>query len=124
VLHVVALTLDQAAQMHHNTLSLVALTGKSACGVLHGGKFLDVAFPLTLEFLGNLLLENQGFESIVALLLRAGQAEGETSSIVLLLVDETRKTAILPLMTFDLDLEFGGLLGELFGKRLEFEELE
>lgn len=40
-----------------------------------------------------------------------------------MLIDECRKAAILALVGFNLDFELLSLLGELFRKRLEFEEL-
>ncbi len=55
--------------------------------------------------------------------LRARQTNSEASGVVLLLIDENRKPAILSLVVFDLDLEILGLLCKLLGKGLEFEEL-
>ena len=123
VLHVVRLAADEAAEVQDHILGLVALAGERGVGVLQGGEFLLVALALALEFLGDLLLENEGLEGIVALLLGARQAEGETGKVVLLLVNETRQAAVLALVGLDLDLELRGLLGELLSKGLELEEL-
>jgi hypothetical protein len=57
------------------------------------------------------------------LFLRAGQADSEASGVILLLVDHDGKPAVLPLVVLNLDLEFLGLLCELLGEGLEFEEL-
>jgi hypothetical protein len=75
VLHVVALAADQAAQVQHNAAGLVALPGKSNVGVLKGGELLLVPLALALELLGDLLLQDERLESIVALLLGAGKAD-------------------------------------------------
>ena len=83
-----------------------------------------VALALSLEFFGNLLLENKSLESIIALLLSARQTERETSNVILLLVDEGRETAVLTLVVLNLNLELRSLFGELLSKRLEFEELQ
>ena len=123
MLHVVGLATDQAAKMQDNTLSLVTLSKDGDVGVLQSGKLLLVAFALTLKLLSNLLLQDQSLESIITLLLSAREASGETSSIVLLLVDETSETSVLTLVVLNLDLEILGLFGELLGKRLEFEKL-
>ena len=118
-----SLTSDQAAQVENNTLSLISLAEYGDIGVLKGSKLLLVAFPLTLEFLGNFLLENKSLESIVTLLLSSRKTSGQASGIILLLVNETSKASVLALVVLDLDLEILGLLGELFGERLELEEL-
>jgi len=123
VLHVVALAADEAAQVQHHAAGLVALPGQGDVGVLEGGHLLLVALALALELLGNLLLEHQRLERVVALLLGAGQAVGEARIVVLLLVDETGQAAVLALVRLDLDLEVLRLLGELLGESLEFEEL-
>ena len=57
------------------------------------------------------------------MLLGAREASSKTSRIILLLVNETSKASVLALVVLDLDLEILGLLGELFGERLELEEL-
>jgi len=123
VLHVVALAVDQAAQVQDHTLGLVTLATEGRVSVLQGSDLLLVALALTLELLGNLLLEDESLESIVALLLSAGQTESETSDIILLLVNETSEATVLALVVLNLDLELGGLLGELLSKGLELEEL-
>lgn len=118
-----SLAADESTKMENNTLSLVSLTEDGDVGVLKSGELLLVTLPLTLELLGNFLLKYKSFESIVALLLGAGQTSAKTSSIILLLVDKARKTSVLALVGLDLDLEILGLFGELFGESLEFEEL-
>jgi hypothetical protein len=69
VLHVVGLALNKCTEMKHNALSLIPLAKNGRVGVLKGSKLLLVPLPLTLKLLGNLLLEDQGFESIITLLL-------------------------------------------------------
>ncbi len=119
----VALASDQAAQVQHNTPGLVALPGKGGVGVLQSSELLLIPLALTLELLGDLLLQNQSLESVIALLLGARQADRETSIVILLLIDKTSQTAVLPLVILDLNLEILGLFGELLGERLELEEL-
>jgi hypothetical protein len=123
VLHVMRLAADQAAQVEDNTLSLVALAKDCGVGLLKLSKLLLVALALTLEFFSNLLLQNKGLKRIITLLLGPRETDGETRGVVLLLFDESRKTTSLALVILDLDLQLRGLLGELFGKGLEFEEL-
>lgn len=123
MLHVVALAIDQAAQVQDHPLCIVALTGEGSVSVSEGGDLLLVALALTLKLLSNLLLQNQSLESVVTLLLSARQTESEASHIVLLLVNKTSETTVLTLVVLNLDLEFGSLLGELLSKCLELEEL-
>jgi hypothetical protein len=118
------LSIDKALEVENNTLGLVALAHKSRVGVLERADFLLVALPLPLELLGNFLLEDESLEGVVALFLGPGQTMSKTSRIVLLLVDKRGEPAVLPLVVLDLDLELVGFLGELLGKRLEFEELQ
>lgn len=82
-----------------------------------------VALTFALKLLGDFLLKNQGFQSIITLLLSARETKSKTSNVILLCVDEAGKAAILTLVSFDLDLELGGLFCKLLSKRLEFEEL-
>jgi len=119
----VSLTTNQAAEVEHNTLGLIALAENGRVGVLQGRKLLLVAFPFALEFLGNFLLENQCFESIVTLLLGAGKTLVKAGGIILLLINETGETSVLTLVVLNLDLEILGLLGELLSESLEFEKL-
>lgn len=91
--------------------------------MLEGVEFLPVPLALPLQLLGNLLLQDKGLEGIITLLLRASEADRQPGGVVLLLVEETSQTAILALVTLDLDLEVLGLLVESVGKGLEFEEL-
>jgi hypothetical protein len=123
VLHVVALAADEAAQMQDNTAGLVALPEDCDIGVLKGGEFLLVPLPLALELLGDLLLEHQSLEGIVALLLRSAEADSEAGVVVLLLVEEAGQAPVFALVALDLDLEVLRLLGKLFGEGLELEEL-
>lgn len=109
--------------MENHALCLVALAEDSGVGVLEGGELLLVALTLALKFFSNLLLEDEGFESIVTLLLGSRKTGGKTSCIVLLLVDETCETSVLALVVLNLDLEVLSLLGELLGESLELEEL-
>ena len=119
----VGLTTDQAAKMENNALSFITLSEDGGVGVLECRKLLLVALSLTLKLLGNLLLENKGFKSIVTLLLSSREAGGEASCIVLLLVNETSKASIFTLVVLNLDLEVLSLFGELFGEGLELKEL-
>lgn len=118
-----SLATDQTAQVKNDTLSFITLSKDSGIGVLKGGQFLLVTLAFTLKLLSNLLLENKGLEGIVTLLLCSGEAGGETSSIIFLLVDETSETSILTLVVLNLNLEILSLFGKLLSKCLEFEEL-
>ena len=60
---------------HHGTLSFLLLANERCVGALEGGQFLLVPLPLAFKLLGDLLLEEEGLESIVALLLRARQVQ-------------------------------------------------
>ena len=110
--------------MKNNALGLITLSEDGCVGVLESRELLLVALSLALKLLGNLLLENKGFESIVTLLLGPREASGKTGCIVLLLVDETSETSVLTLVILNLDLEVLRLFGKLFGKSLELEELQ
>ena len=123
VLHVVVLARDQAAQVQHDAAGLVALPRDRHVGVLQRVELLPVPLALALQLLGDLLLQDKRLEGVVALLLRAGQADREPRGVVLLLVEETRQAAVLALVPFDLDLEVLRLLGQGVGEGLEFEEL-
>lgn len=124
VLHVVSLAVDEGAEVEDDALGFVALTDNGDVGVLEGGELLLVALALALELFGNLLLEDQSFQGVVALLFRTGETHREAGSVVFLLLDERRQAAVFAFVVFDLDFEVLGLFGELFGERLEFEELE
>ncbi len=119
----VSLATDQAAKVQDNTLGLIPLTKYGHVSVLKRRQLLFVAFPLTLKFLGNLLLKDQGLESIITLLLSAREAGCKASCVIFLLVDEASKTSVLALMVLNFDLEILGLFCELLSKCLEFEEL-
>ena len=124
VLHVVGLAVDEAAEVEDDALGFVALAEDGGVGVLEGGEVFLVAFAFAFELFGDFLLEDEGFESVVALLFGAGEADSEAGGVVLLLFDEGGQTAVLALVVFDLDFEVLSLLGELFGECLEFEELK
>jgi hypothetical protein len=121
--HVMGLARDETAQVHDDPLGLFPLADDILVSLLERNQLLLVALPLSLELLGNLLLEEERLEGVVALLLGAGEADAEAGGVVLLLLDERRVAAILPLMGFELELEFLRLLGELLGKRLELVKL-
>jgi len=121
---VVGLTTDQAAKVENNALSFVALSDDGNISVLKSGQLFLVSLPFTLKLLSNFLLKDQGFESIVTLLLGSGETSGETSCIVFLLIDETSETSVLTLVILDLDLEILRLFGELLSESLKFEELD
>src|SRR2546423_6119726 len=109
--------------MKHHTLGLIALASDGMVGVFQSGQLLSVALALALEFFGNLLLQHKCLEGVVSLLLGSRETHGEAGSVVLLLIDEGCKAAILALVGLDLGLEVLSLLGELLGKGLELEEL-
>jgi hypothetical protein len=111
VFHVVGLAADQAAQMDHHSLGLLSLADDVLVGLLQRHDLLLVPLAFTLQLLGNLLLENQGRQRIVALFLGARKTKRDACGVVLVLVDEPGKTAILTLVGLDLDLELLGFLG-------------
>lgn len=119
----VGLAADQATQVENNPLSLITLPEDGTVGVLKSRKLLLVALALTLKLFSDLLLEDESLEGIVTLLLRSRKAGVKTSSIILLLVNETSETPVLTLVVLNLDLEILSLFGELLSERLEFEEL-
>jgi hypothetical protein len=118
-----SLATDQAAEMQNNTLCLIPLSENGDIGMLKSRELLLVALPLTLKFLGNLLLKNKSFQSIITLLLGSREASRKTSRVILLLINETGETSVLPLVGLDFDLEILSLFGELLSESLEFEEL-
>lgn len=123
VLHVVALAADETAKVQDDATRLVSLSRERDIGVLQRRQLLLIPLPLTLQLLGDLLLENKGLESVVTLLLGTGKAHRQTGGIVLLLVNESAKTAVLALVVLNLDLEVLRLLRQLLSEDLEFEEL-
>lgn len=124
VLHVVALSTNQAAQVKDDTASLVALAQDGHVGVLESSKLLLVPLAITLQLFGNLLLEDKSLEGVIALLLGTSKTDGHARRIILLLVNNGGKTTVLSLVALNLDLEVLGLLGELLRKGLEFQELK
>lgn len=123
VLHVVALATNQATQVQNDATSLVTLAHDGGIGVVELGKLLLVPLALTLEFLCNLLLENEGLEGVITLLLSARETGGKAAVVVLLLFNEGSKATVLPLVALNLDLEILSLLGKLLSEGLELEEL-
>lgn len=69
VLHVVRLTTNQAAKVKNNAASVVALSEDGHVGVLQSGKLLLIPLAFALELLGDLLLQDERFQSIITLLL-------------------------------------------------------
>src|SRR4051794_40229615 len=123
VFHMMRLAVDQATQVQNNTLSLIALANNSSICMLKCGKFFLVAFAFALKFFRNLLLKHKSLKSIITLLLGTGKAHSKPSRIVLLLVNESCKTAVLTLVILNLNLEFLSLFRKLLRKCLEFKEL-
>jgi hypothetical protein len=83
--------------VQNHTASLVTLSEDGDVGVLKLGKLLLVSLALTLKLLSNLLLKHKGLKSIITLLLGASETNGKTSVVILLLIDEATKAAVLPL---------------------------
>ena len=123
MLHVVSLSVNEAAEMENHTSRLVALAEDGRVCVLESGEFFLVTLAFSLELFGDVLLEDKRFESIVALLLRVVETLCEASSIIFLLLDERCEAAIFAFMSLDLDFELLCLFSKLFSKSLEFEEL-
>lgn len=109
--------------MQDNPLGLVTLALDCGVGVLKLGELLLVTLALAFKLFSNLLLKDKSLEGIITLLLGSSEADSETSGIVLLLFDETCKATSFALVVLNFDLEVCSLLGELFGKGLEFKEL-
>src|SRR5271163_43678 len=122
--HVVSLAADQASKVQNNTLSLITLSEDSEVSVLQCRELFLVALPLPFEFFSNFLLQNKSFKSIITLFLSTRKANSETGSIILLLINERSEAAIFAFVVLNFNLKILGLLCELFGKGLEFEELE
>ncbi|KAI6757633.1 hypothetical protein HG531_003458 [Fusarium graminearum] len=123
MLHVVALATNETAKVKNDSSGLVTLSHDGHVGVLKLRKLLLVSLTLALKLLSNLLLEDEGLESIVTLLLSTSKTNREAGIVVLLLINETSKTAVLPLVCVDLDLEVLCLFGKGLSEGLEFEEL-
>jgi hypothetical protein len=123
MLHMMRLPTDKRAQVEDDALRLVALAQDSRVGVLQLRELLLVALALALELLGDFLLQDEGLEGVVALLLGSREADGEACAVVLLLLDEGCEAASFALVVLDLGFEVGGLLRELLGEGLEFKEL-
>lgn len=123
MLHVVSLSIDEAAKVENHSSGLVALAGKGGICVLEGGELFLVALALTFKLFGNVLLEDKRLKSIVALLLRAIETLGEASSVIFVLFDEGREAAIFTFVSFNPDLKFLCFLSKLLGESLKFEEL-
>src|SRR2546421_11428703 len=109
--------------MQHDSLRLVALSGKCLSGMLKCGKFLLVAVSFAFKVLCDTLLQDQSFHGRVALPLCSGQSEGKAGRFILLLVNHASKTASLALVRLDLSTKLRKFLIELVNEGLEFEEL-
>ena len=109
--------------MKHHAARLVALACNCCVGMLESGKLFLVALAFAFELLGDFLLEDERFESVVPLLLCAIEAHSEASRVVFLLLDKGSETAVLAFVCLNLDLELLGLFGKLLCESLEFEEL-
>ena len=123
MLHMVSLSINKTAQMKNHTSGLVALAQNGGIGVLEGCELFLVALALSLKLFGNVLLEDKCFEGIVALLLGAIETLGKASSVILLLLDERSKAAILAFVGIDFNFKLLGLFSELLSESLKFEEL-
>ena len=123
MLHVMGLSVDEAAEVQNYTAGFVTLARKCRIRVLESRELLHVAFALSLKLFRNVLLKNKRFESIITLLLCAIEALGKACSVVFLLLNERCETAVFTLVILNLDLELLRLFGKLFGESLEFEEL-
>ena len=119
----VRLTTNQAAEVKNNAASVVALSEDGHVGMLKSRKLLLISLAFALELLGDLLLQDERFQSIITLLLGTSKTNRQTSVVILLLVNEASETAVLTLVVLNLDLEVLSLLGECLSERLEFEEL-
>ena len=119
-----SLAANQAPKMQNNALSLITLSEDCEVSVLKRRELFLVALPLTLKFFSNFLLQNKSFKSIITLFLSTRKANSETGSIILLLINERSEAAIFAFVVLNLNFEILGLLCELFGEGLEFEELE
>ena len=124
VFHMVGLASDEASEVEDNALCLVSLPGELAIGMLKSCNLLAISGTLLLEVFGDTLLQDESLESVVSLSLDARKSEGETSGIVLLLIDETSESAVLALVRLDLDTKLGKLLVERLDKCLELLELQ
>lgn len=118
-----SLSADQATEVKDHTLSLITLSKNGCVGVLKCCKFLLVTLALTLKFLCNLLLEDKCLKSIITLLFSSRKANGKTSTVILLLLNEGSETTSFTLVVLNLNLEVLSLLGKLLGESLELEEL-
>ena len=87
VLHVVRLAADEGAQVDDDALGFVPLAENVFVGVLKGREFLFVALAFSLEFFGNLLLENQSLQRIVALFLGTLKTSVDAVGIIFVLLN-------------------------------------
>ena len=92
-------------------MRLVALLTHGLDAVLDPGQVALVAFAFTLQILGDLLLQDEGFEGIVALLLGARQTQRESRNIVFLLVDERGETTVFAFVVFNAQGQVGRFPG-------------
>jgi hypothetical protein len=123
MLHVVALATNETAKVKNNSSGLVTLSHDGDVGVLKLRELLLVSLTLALKLLSNLLLEDKSLESVITLLLSASETNREAGVVILLLINEASKAAVLSLVCVNLDLEVLCLLGESLSEGLELEEL-
>lgn len=123
MLHVVALSTNQAAKVQNNAPGFVALTKNGQVGVLQSGKLLLISLAFPLQLLGNFLLKNKSLKGVVTLLFGACETNRHASRIILLLINQAREATVLSLVALNLDLQILSLLGKSLGKCLEFQEL-
>jgi len=123
MLHVVGLAMDKSPEVQNYSLCLVTLPGQGLCGMLQCSQLILIPSSLSLKVFSNSLLKDKRFHGLISLSFGPGQSKSEAGSIVLLLIDEGSKAAVLALVRFNLDLKFRDLLGKLVHKCLEFEEL-
>ena len=92
--------------------------------MLESGKVLFVALSFALKFFSNLLLENEGLQGVITLLLCARETNCKTGSVVLLLVNKCGKATVLAFVVLNLNLKVLSLFCKLFCESLEFEKLK
>ena len=119
-----SLAVDKAAEVENHALGFVALAEDGGVGVLESRELFYVALAFAFELFSDFLLQHERFQGIISMLFRSREANGETGSVVLLLLDKGVETAIFALVGFDLDFEVLSFFGKLLGKGLEFEELK
>ena len=119
----VCLTIDETTEVEDHTSGLFALAKQGCIGVLQLRKLLLITLTLSLKFLGDLLLKDKGLKGVITLSLRTRQAQGKPCCVIFVLINERRKSSVLALVGFDLDLEFLRFFCKLLSKGLKFEKL-